>query len=85
MTTIHAQIIGDNALLPKDELERLVELARRYEEIDLQMQEDDPSTAAMMRLADVGGAFDFWKQEENIYSAKDGEPSPGSEFVKTGR
>ena len=29
MTTIHAQIIGDQALLPRIELERLVEMARR--------------------------------------------------------
>ncbi len=67
MATIHAQIIGDTALLPRDELERLVELARRYEEIDLQMQNDDAPTATMMRLAEISGAFDFWKEEENIY------------------
>jgi hypothetical protein len=29
----------------------------------------------MMRLAEEGGAFDFWKEEgEDIYSAEDGEP-----------
>ena len=75
MKTIHAQIIGDNALLPRDELERLVELAQKSEQVELQMHEDDMPTLAVMRLAEQGGAFDFWNQEgENIYSADDGEP-----------
>jgi hypothetical protein len=74
MATIHAQLIGDHALLPRRELERLVELARQTEAIDLELHEDDVPTRAMMRLAEQGGAFDFWKQEgENIYSAQDGE------------
>ena len=75
MKTIHAQIIGDNALLPRDELERLVELAQKCEKVELQMHEDDTPTLAVMRLAEQGGAFDFWNQEgEDIYSADDGEP-----------
>ena len=75
MATIHAQLIGDQALLPRSELERLVELARQSEAIDLELQEDDVPTRAIMRLAEQGGAFDFWKEEgENIYSAQDGEP-----------
>jgi hypothetical protein len=29
----------------------------------------------MMRLAEQGGAFDFWMEDaENIYTANDGEP-----------
>ena len=75
MATIHTQLIGDQAVLPLSELERLVELARRSEAVDLQWHEDDVPTQAMMRLAEQGGAFDFWKQEgEDIYSAQDGEP-----------
>lgn len=75
MITIHAQIIGDNVLLSRSELEQLVELARRGEEIELQMYEDGVSTLSIMRLVEQGGAFDFWKQEgEDIYSAEDGEP-----------
>ena len=75
MVTIHVQLIGDQALLPRSELERLVELARKREAIELELDEDDLPTSMIMRLAEQGGAFDFWKEEgENIYSAEDGEP-----------
>ena len=74
MTTIHAQVIGDKVLLSRSELERLVEMARRSEEIDVRMQDDDAPTVAIMRLAEQGMAFDFWKEDgEGIYSAEDGE------------
>jgi hypothetical protein len=75
MTTIHVQCIGDKALLPQSEFERLVDLAQRYEEITVQMQEDDVPTLGIMRLAEQSGAFDFWQEEgEDIYSIEDGEP-----------
>jgi len=74
MTTIHVQRIGDTALLPQSEFEQLLRLARRCEQISLQMREDDVPTLALMRLAEQSGAFDFWKDEgEDTYSAKDGE------------
>jgi hypothetical protein len=75
MTTVHAQLLGDKAVLSRDEFECLVELARRSERIELQVEEDDVPTAAIMRLAETGGAFDFWKDEaEDLYSEEDGEP-----------
>ena len=75
MTTIHAQLIGDQALLPMVELERLVAVARQCEQIDLQVREGETSTRDMMSLAEHGGAFDFWREEgEDIYSINDGEP-----------
>jgi hypothetical protein len=75
MTTIHGQLIGNQVLLPRNELEHLVELARQSAAVELQLLEDDVPTSAVMRLAEQGGAFDFWNQEgENIYSAQDGEP-----------
>ena len=75
MTTIHIQYIGEKVLVPQNELERLVELAQRYEEITVQRQEDDVPTWDIMRLAEQSGAFDFWKDEgEDIYSSEDGEP-----------
>jgi hypothetical protein len=75
VTTIHVLCIGDKALLPQNEFERLVELAQRHEEVTVQMEEDDVPTLAIMRLAEQGGAFDFWRKEgENIYSLEDGEP-----------
>jgi hypothetical protein len=75
MTTIHVQCVGDKALLPQYEFERLVELAQRSEKITVQMQEDDVPTLGLMRLMEQSGAFDFWQEEgEDIYSAADGEP-----------
>ena len=37
--------------------------------------EEDLPTIDMMRLAEQGGAFDFWTEEgEDIYTLEDGEP-----------
>ena len=75
MTIIHAQLFDNSALLPRNEFERLVELARRNEAVEVQLQEDEASTQNMMRLAEQGGAFAFWREEgEDIYSVDDGEP-----------
>jgi hypothetical protein len=75
MTTIHVQHIGDKAVLPQQEFNRLLELARRGEEIMVQTPDDDVPTVDIMRLVEQGRAFDFWKEEgEEIYSAGDGEP-----------
>ncbi len=75
MTTIHAQMIGNQALIPRDEFERLIEIVRQTDALDLQTTEDDPPTSALFRLAEQSGEFDFWKEEgENIYSSEDGEP-----------
>lgn len=75
MTVINAQVIGDRVLLPLPEWERIIELARKSEEIAIQPQEDDLSSSSWMRFIEMGGAFDFWKEEgEDVYSANDGEP-----------
>jgi hypothetical protein len=75
MTTIHAQLIGNQVLLLRGELERLLELARQSSAMELQLLEDDVPTRALMQLAEQGSAFDFWNEEgENIYTAQDGEP-----------
>jgi len=76
MTTIQAQIIGGNALLPRGDFDRLIELARRTESIDLQVHAgDELSTSDMMRLAEQSQAFQFWHEPgEEIYSSQDGEP-----------
>jgi hypothetical protein len=75
MTTIHIQQIGDKALLPRSELDQLVELARLNESINVETEEDDVPTIALMRLAEQGGAFRFWLDKaEDIYSSTDGEP-----------
>lgn len=77
MMTIHAQLLGDQVLIPRHELEQLLEVARRNATIELQAQaaQDDWSTWDLMRLAEQGGSFDFWKEAgEDIYTIEDGEP-----------
>jgi hypothetical protein len=75
MTAVHAQQVGNQAVLPWAEFERLVELARQHEEVEVRLREDDLPTLGIMRLIDQGGAFDFWQEEgEDIYSIEDGEP-----------
>ena len=71
MTMVYAQLVGDKAVLPRAEFERLVELARRSEEVELQMHEDDVPTLGIMRLAEQGGAFDWLADEEDLYTVND--------------
>ena len=75
MTTIHVQRVGDKALVPQSDFEKLVELARQREEIALEVAEEDLPTLGLMRLAELGGSFDFWLDSgEELYSVNDGEP-----------
>jgi hypothetical protein len=71
MTTVHAQILGDKAVLPRAELERLLELARQSEQVELQTQDDDSLNAGMLWLAEKSGTFDWLTDEEDIYSVSD--------------
>jgi hypothetical protein len=73
MITIHVQLMGDRALVPRSDLQRLVELARMTEPVELKVSSEELTTADMMRLAERGGAFDFWNEAgEDIYSLRDG-------------
>jgi hypothetical protein len=75
MTTIQAHWIGGKAILPKQDFERLLELARKSEPVDIETVNEDLSAQAMMQLAENAGAFEFWNESgEELYSAKDGEP-----------
>ncbi len=75
MTTIHVQEVGEQALIPRAELERLLQLARRVEAIEVESAADDITTQDLMHLAQVGGSFDFWHEDgEDIYTLNDGEP-----------
>jgi hypothetical protein len=71
MTILHAQLIGDKAVLPRAEFERLVELARRSEEVELQADEEDVPTVGIMHLAEQGRAFDWLAEEEDLYTVSD--------------
>ena len=75
MMIIHAQWFGEQAVVPKHDFERLLELARKSESIDVQAADEELTTQAMMRLAEAGGAFEFWNEAgEDIYSPQDGAP-----------
>jgi hypothetical protein len=71
MTTVHAQVCGEHALVPRAELERLVELARKVEPVEFEIQEDDISVQELMLLAERGGAFDWLAGEPDLYSVDD--------------
>jgi len=71
MTTVHAQLVGDKAILSRTEFERLVALARKSDEVELQMQEEDLPTLGIMRLAELGGAFDWLADEADLYTVND--------------
>ncbi len=71
MTTLHAQLIGDEAIPPREEFDRLVELARRSEEIKLHMESDEIATVGLMRLAELGGAFDWLREMPDVYTVDD--------------
>ena len=71
MTTVHAQLVGDKAILSRAEFERLVALARKSDEVELQMQEEDVPTLGIMRLAERGGAFDWLADEADLYTVND--------------
>lgn len=76
--------------LPDEKLERLVEVAARREREPQTMLEayvdyllaggtpvedtDDVPTAVLQRLAELGGSFDWLKDEPNLYTVDDGEP-----------
>ena len=71
MTTVHAQLVGDKAIVSRTEFEQLVVLARKSDEIDLQTQEEDLPTLGIMRLAERGGAFDWLADEADLYTVND--------------
>lgn len=71
MTILHAQLVGDQTVVPRAELERLVELARRSEEIELCLETDEIPTVGILRLAEEGKAFDWLAEEEDLYSVED--------------
>lgn len=71
MTTVCADIVGDIAVLPRSQFDRILELARQREDIELQIQQEEIPTVGIMRLADKGGAFAWIADEEDLYTAED--------------
>jgi len=71
MTTIHARMVGDQAVLPRSEFEQLMELARQAEAVELKLEDDDVPALGIMALAEQGGAFAWLAHEEDLYSVDD--------------
>jgi hypothetical protein len=71
MTTIHARMVGDQAVLPQSEFEQLVEPARQAETVELKLEDDDVPALGIMALAEQGGAFDWLAHEEDRYTVDD--------------
>lgn len=74
MTVIQAQLVGDNAVVPRAALEHLVAIARKGEEIGLEFESDVLSGDEMTHRADAGGSFECWNESgEDIYTIEDGK------------
>jgi hypothetical protein len=71
MTVVHAQLVGEQAVLPRAEFERLMELARQSEPVELHVEEDEIPAFGIMRLAEQSGAFDWLANEEDLYTVND--------------
>ncbi len=71
MTNVHVQLVGDQAVLPRAELDLLIELARRSEEVELHDQADDLPNVGLARLAERGGVFDWLADEPDLYTLDD--------------
>ena len=77
MTTVHAKLIGNKALLSRNDLERLMDLARQIEAVTLEADECDIPTSGIMTLAEQGGGFDWLSVEEDLYTLADLKESIG--------
>jgi len=71
MTTLHPQIVGDKALLPREEFEHVLKLARQTESIEVDVSEDDIPTIGITRLAERGGALGWLADEPDLYTVND--------------
>jgi len=71
MTTLHPQIVGDKALVPREEFERVLKLARQTESIEVDVSEDDIPTIGITRRAERGGALGWLADESDLYTVND--------------
>ena len=73
MVKVHAQQVGPGkALVDRGELQRLIEVARQVEKVELiEIQEDLP-TEGLMRLVQEGGSFSYLADpREDVYTLND--------------
>ena len=73
MVRVHAQPVGaEKVLVDRGELERLVEVARRVEDVELIEVRDDVPVEGLMQLVRESRSFDFLADpREDIYTVDD--------------
>lgn len=73
MVKVHAQQVGpEKALVDRTELQRLIEVARQVEEVELIEVQDDLPAEGLMRLVQEGGSFSFLADpREDVYTLND--------------
>ncbi|MBI3013683.1 MAG: hypothetical protein HYY65_01155 [Candidatus Tectomicrobia bacterium] len=73
MVKVHAQQVGpEKALVDREELQHLIDVARKVEEVELIELQDDLPTEGLMRLVQEGGSFEFLEDSrEDIYTLSD--------------
>lgn len=71
MTRVRATYIGNQAFLLREELDRLIFLARQVEDVDLQTEEEDLPALGLSLLSQGGGAFIWLEGEPDLYSLDD--------------
>lgn len=73
MVKVHAQSVGEEkALVDRTELQRLIEVARQVEEVELVEIQDDLPVEGMMGLLQEGGSFAFLSDpREDVYSVNE--------------
>ena len=73
MVRVHAESVGPGkVLVSREELEKLIEVARKVEEVELIESADDLSAAGLMRIATEGGSFQFLDDpREDLYTVND--------------
>ncbi len=73
MVRVHAQSVGsEKALVDRAELQKLIDVARQVEKVELIEVQDDLPVEGLMRLVQEGGSFDFLADpQEDIYTLDD--------------
>jgi len=73
MVKVHTQQVGtEKALVDRAELQRLVDVARQVEEVEVIEVQDDLPAEGLMRLVQETGSFSFLEDSrEDVYTLND--------------
>jgi len=71
MTTIDAQVVGDQVVLPRGDWDQLISPVRNLEQVQIQSSEDDLPALGLTILAQEGRAFDWLKDDDDLCSLDD--------------